>query len=195
MLDTHMIRRSVSEPVSDETLIASMATGDEQAAVTFVRRYQRRIFGLAKALLGDDTLAEEVSQETLLRVWRHAQIFDVRRGSATTWVLTITRNLSIDALRLRRAIAVDPEELVGLIGRDQRAERSFEQATNQAMIGSALVALPVEQRRAVVLATLYGYTADEVASREQIPLGTAKSRIRLGLSRLRADLGSHEEQL
>src|SRR5579875_2866849 len=69
-----------------------MAVGDEQAAVAFVRRYQRRAFGLAMSMLGDAQAAEDVAQEALLRVWRHAPVFDARRGSAATWVLAITRN-------------------------------------------------------------------------------------------------------
>ena len=89
--------------VSDEALLAGMAVGDQSAAVAFVRRYQRRVFGLAHSMTGDVGVAEDVAQEALIRVWRHAPVFDPRRGSVTSWVLTITRNLTIDALRLRRA--------------------------------------------------------------------------------------------
>ena len=97
---------------SDEALLAGMAIGDEGAGVAFVRRYQRRVYGLAVGLVGDHALAEDIAQEALLRAWRHAQVFDPRRASVATWVLTITRNLAVDALRLRRAVPTDPEKLI-----------------------------------------------------------------------------------
>src|ERR1700693_2225741 len=100
--------------VSDEALLAGMAVGDESAGVTFVRRYQRRVFGLALAMVGDHGQAEDIAQEALLRVWRHATVFDRRRASVATWVLTITRNLALDFLRLRRALPVSPDELLGM---------------------------------------------------------------------------------
>src|SRR4051812_46023868 len=84
---------------SDEALLAALAAGDEEAAVAFVRRYQRRVYGLAVTLLGDRDLADDVAQEAMVRAWRHAAAFDVRRGSVSTWLLAITRNLAIDALR------------------------------------------------------------------------------------------------
>jgi RNA polymerase sigma factor (sigma-70 family) len=95
---------------TDEALLASMAMGDQAAAVVFVRRYQRRVFGLAYSMTNDASVAEEVAQEALIRVWRHAPVFDHRRGSVTSWVLTITRNLTIDALRMRRAVPTDPDD-------------------------------------------------------------------------------------
>ncbi len=96
--------------LSDEALLAGMAVGDQSAAVTFTRRYQRRVFGLAYSMTSDAGLAEDVAQEAMVRVWRHAPVFDPRRGSVTSWVLTITRNLAIDALRMRRAVPTDPDD-------------------------------------------------------------------------------------
>ena len=84
---------SVATAPSDEALLAGVAQGDDEASVAFVRRYQKRVFGLAYSMIGDTAAAEEVTQEALIRVWRHAPVFDARRGSVTTWVLTITRNL------------------------------------------------------------------------------------------------------
>ena len=76
--------------LSDEALLAGMAVGDQSAAVTFTRRYQRRVFGLAYSMTNDAGVAEDVAQEAMIRVWRHAPVFDPRRGSVTSWVLTIT---------------------------------------------------------------------------------------------------------
>jgi RNA polymerase sigma factor (sigma-70 family) len=183
------VRKSAAADVgaSDEALLAGMAIGDERAAVAFVRRYQQRVYGLAVTMVGDPALAEEIAQEALLRAWRHAQVFDPRRASVATWVLTITRNLAVDALRLRRAVPTDPEKLTGLgmvSGGASPAERA-ESSDLGERVRSALASLPVEQRRAVVLASMYGYTAAEVSEAESVPLGTAKTRIRAGLLKLR----------
>ena len=175
---------------SDEALIAGMAVGDDRAAEAFVRRYHGRVFGLALGMVGDPGMAEEIAQEALLRAWRHAPVFDARRGSATGWVLTVTRNLAIDAIRQRRAVPTDPEALVapGLAGAGNWVEDAAAHGHLGPELRAALGALPVEQRRAVVLAALYGCTASEISSSEAIPLGTAKTRIRAGLSKLRAAL-------
>jgi len=177
----------VAQP-SDEALLAGMATGDERSSVEFVRRYQRRVFGLAYSMIGDATAAQDVAQEAMLRVWRHAQVFDARRGSVTTWVLSITRNLAIDSLRMRRAIPTDPDHFgqLGLVSLAQSPEDRAVASTAIPQIRSALAALPPDQRRALVLAAVYGRTAAEISEEEGIPLGTAKTRIRAGLSKVRA---------
>ena len=183
-----------SGEVSDEALLAGVAVGDKSAAVIFVRRYQRRVFGLAYSMTGDAGVAEDVAQEAMVRVWRHAPVFDPRRGSVTSWVLTITRNLAIDALRLRRAVPTDPNDLsLSMLASSERdpedaASRGDARATVQAVLGL----LPEEQRRAVVLAAVYGRTALEISESEGIPLGTAKTRIRTALIRLRAAIDNVE---
>lgn len=175
---------------SDEALLAGVAQGDNEASVAFVRRYQKRVFGLAYSMIGDTAAAEEVTQEALIRVWRHAPVFDARRGSVTTWVLTITRNLSIDALRLRRAVPIDPDEFLtlGLISNEGLPEESAMAGDSVPALRAALATLPTDQRRALVLATVWGKTAAEISESESIPLGTAKTRIRAGMSKLRATM-------
>ena len=174
--------------LSDEALLAGMAVGEQAAAVTFVRRYQKRIFGLAYSMTGDAGVAEDVAQEAMVRVWRHAPVFDPRRGSVTSWVLTITRNLAIDALRLRRAVPTDPDEFAASTAgsAEYNPEDSVRRSDIRHVVHTALDVLPEEQRRAVVLAAVYGRTALEVSEAEGIPLGTAKTRIRTALIRLRA---------
>lgn len=176
--------------LSDEALLAGMAVGDEASAVAFVRRYQRRVFGLAVSMLGDAQTAEDVAQEALTRVWRHAQIFDARRASAATWVLTITRNLAIDAMRLRRATPMDPTRflLLGEVSQDRSTEEAAVALLPDGDLAEALRSLPVEQRRALVLAVVYGLSAEAVSREESIPLGTAKTRIRAGLQKMRRAL-------
>jgi RNA polymerase sigma factor (sigma-70 family) len=182
-------KKTVAEVgASDEALLAGMAVGDEQAGVALVRRYQQRVYGLAVSMVGDPTLAEDIAQEAFLRAWRHAQVFDPRRASVATWILTITRNLAVDALRLRRAVATDPDKLIdmALAPGSASPEARAESSDVAERVRAALASLPVEQRRALVLASVYGYTADEVSKLESVPLGTAKSRIRNGLLKLRA---------
>jgi RNA polymerase sigma factor (sigma-70 family) len=173
---------------SDEALLAGMAVGDQGAAVSFVRRYQGRVYGLAFALLGDVAMAQDVAQEAFLRAWRHAVVYDSRRASASTWLLTITRNLALDVLRLRRPAVTDPSDLFweGLAARGPMTEERAEQSDTRRRAVAALRSLPPEQSRAVVLAAVYGFTAAEVGEREGVPLGTAKTRIRRGLMKLRA---------
>ena len=167
-----------------------MAAGDTAAATAFVRRHQQRVFGIALAVTGDRHLADDVAQEAFTRAWRAAATFDSRRGSASSWLLVITRNLAIDALRVRRGTPTDPRTLAAL------ALAAAEPSPVDQAIGAeeaerlreALRLVPVEQRRAVVLAGIAGMTGQEVADHEGIPLGTAKTRIRTGLRRLRDQL-------
>ncbi len=179
--------RSNAEGLSDESLLAGLAVGDHDAGTVFVRRFQNRVFGLAVSLVGDPALAEDIAQEALTRAWRHAQAFDPRRGSVAVWLLTITRNLAIDALRMRRADPTDPDVFAALDlttqggGPDDLAMRSHDTAR----LRGALAGLPTEQRRALVLAAFYGRTAKEIGESEGIPLGTAKTRIRAGMLKLR----------
>jgi RNA polymerase sigma-70 factor (ECF subfamily) len=174
--------------LSDEGLLAGMAVGEQAAAVTFVRRYQRRVFGLAYSMTGDTGVSEDVAQEAMLRAWKHAPVFDPRRGSVASWVLTITRNLAIDALRLRRAVPTDPDDFAAaaLRSNEHDPEDAVRRGDVRDLVRSGLDALPPEQRRAVVLAAVYGRTAMEISESEGIPLGTAKTRIRTALIRLRA---------
>ena len=170
--------------LSDEALLAGMAVGDQSAAVTFTRRYQRRLFGLAYSMTSDAGVAEDVAQEAMIRVWRHAPVFDPRRGSVTSWVLTITRNLAIDALRLRRAVPTDPDDFAAtaMASSEHNPEDAVRRGdARETRPGRRCGTLPEEQRRAVVLAAVYGRTALEISESEGIPLGTAKTRIRTAL--------------
>jgi len=180
----------VSADTPDDALLAGMAAGDQSSAAAFVARYQGRVFGLALAMVGDRAQAEDVAQEAFLRVWRHAPVYDARRGAVATWVLAITRNLAIDALRLRRAVPTDPELLVDLRqpSHDWLPEEAGISAGGVGRLRAAVAELPPEQRRALLLAAVYGWTAAEVGRAEQVPLGTAKTRIRTAMGKLRAAL-------
>jgi RNA polymerase sigma factor (sigma-70 family) len=173
---------------SDEALLAAVAVGDEMAGIAFVRRYQRRVYGLALSIVGDSHTAEDIAQEALVRAWRYAAVYDSRRASVATWLLTITRNLAIDQLRLRRATPIDPEEILrlGQQSPDPDPSEEAQKADATSRVRAALACVPSEQRRAVLLAAFHGLTAREIAAEESIPLGTAKTRIRAGLGKVRA---------
>ncbi len=176
---------------SDGELLARMAASEgDEAPELFVERFQRRVYGLAVTILADPRAAEDVAQEALLRAWRNAGAFDPRRGSAWSWLSTITRNLAIDALRVRRRVVLDGDGLQDLCVAAPTRDPSDVAVLHDdvAWLREALTTLPEEQRRAVVLAGVWGLTAREIAEREQIPLGTAKTRIRTALGRLRSAL-------
>lgn len=176
---------------SDDTLLASFALGDPDAAAAFIRRYQGRVYGLARTMVGDPDLAEDIAQEAFLRAWRNAQAYDSRRGSVHTWMLVITRSLAIDAMRLRRAQPVDPETFANLDWRAPAAagpEAAAETNAGVREVRAALEGLPPEQRQALLLAALCGRTAVEISEMESIPLGTAKTRIRTGMQKVRASM-------
>lgn len=172
--------------VTDESLLAGMATGDTEAAAAFVRRFQHRVFGLARTIVGDAAVAEEVAQEAFVRAWRHAAVYDARRGHVATWLLTITRNLAIDTVRLRREEPIDPSRLVlWLLADEAESGSSGAMSVSAEETRDALRRLPLEQAQAVTLSVFYGLTAKEVAGLLDVPLGTAKTRIRRGLAKLR----------
>jgi RNA polymerase sigma factor (sigma-70 family) len=181
---------------SDEALLAGLAAGDREAATEFVRRFQRRVYGLALTIVDDSGTAEDVAQETFVRAWRHAATYDARRGRVLTWLLAIARNVAIDITRPRRAEPLDPEVLTARLHREQSRDVPEEQSqlAERERLRQALDALPVEQRRAVLLAAFVGRTAREIGVLEGVPLGTAKTRIRTGMIRLREVLEVGDER-
>jgi RNA polymerase sigma-70 factor (ECF subfamily) len=171
--------------MSDDLLLAGLAVGDAELSVAFVRRFQGRVFGVALAVLGDPGLAEDVGQQAFERAWRHAALFDARRGAVTTWLTAITHNLAVDAARTQRAVPVDPLELADVVA-VSTPEGAAVEAESADEVRAAIRALPADQGRALVLAAFRGLTAREIAESEGIPLGTAKTRIRSAMLRLAA---------
>jgi RNA polymerase sigma factor (sigma-70 family) len=177
-------------PLSDESLLAGMAAGDSTAATAFVRRYQARVFGLARMVVGSAALAEDVAQEAFLKVWRHAGAYDARRGPVASWLLTITRNAAIDAVRYRREVPTDPDVLLGaLAGNAADLGGPGTDLETADYLRRALRELPREQSTPLVLMVFYGLTAKEIAARDGIPVGTVKTRVRRAYSVLRQRLG------
>lgn len=190
-----MWRGSGVDRLGDEALLAAVALDERDAAAVFVRRFQRRVFGLALTITSDRSAAEDVAQQAFERVWRHASTYDPRRGGVSTWVLTITRNLAIDSTRVRRALPVDDEVLAELLPLSRDGDPADGAATSDQVdrVRVALARLPEEQRRAVVLATVLARTSTEIAELEGIPIPTAKHRIQSGLRKLRTALVEQDQ--
>jgi RNA polymerase sigma factor (sigma-70 family) len=172
--------------LSDESLLAGMADGDQDAAATFVRRYQARVYGLAMTVTGVPAVAEEVAQESFVKAWRHASTYDARRGRVSTWLLTITRNTAVDAVRYRHEDPTDPSLLMALLSPPRRGSEDAQDTS--LLLREALAALPPGQREPILLMTFSGLTAKEIAARHDIPLGTVKTRVRRGLRAMRQRL-------
>jgi RNA polymerase sigma-70 factor (ECF subfamily) len=174
--------------MSDNLLLAGFGANDPQLAVAFVRRFQRAVFGIAFGVVGDPGMAEDIAQQAFVHAWRCADSYDVRRGAVRTWLMRITHNLAMDAVRIRRIRRIGP---VGLDEPHRLAVTIAPDPERPALAGEAwtrlrrsLAGLPAEQARAIVMAAVHGMTAREIAYIEEIPLGTAKSRIRAGMSKL-----------
>ena len=178
--------------LSDEALLAGMADGDQEAASVFVRRFQARVYGLALTVVGVPAVAEDVAQEAFVKAWRHASTYDPRRGRVSTWLLTITRNAAVDALRYRREDPTDPDLLMALLSPRHVPSAADDQET-LVTLRQALGELPQEQLRPILLMSFHGLTAKEIALQQQIPLGTVKSRVRRGLRRLGEKLGVRDD--
>jgi RNA polymerase sigma factor (sigma-70 family) len=177
---------------SDEAILSGYATGDPDAAAVFVERFRGRAFGLALVLTGDRAEAEEVAQDAFVRAWRYAASYDARRGSVATWLLRIVRNVALDRVRLvsRRQESMLDDQLVAAVG--PAAPDPAEGAGDRdaaARIVASMRALPAEQRQALLAVTLLGLSASEVSEAVGVPLGTVKTRIRLGLRKVRDQLG------
>ena len=174
--------------LSDESLLAGLGSGDPDAAADFLRRFQRRVFGLTFAILRDHAAAEEAAQESFMRAWRHASAYDPRRGTVAAWLLTIARNVSINMLPTRRFDPIDPELIVALAARRPHEDRTEAQVVDSELLREPLTRLPSDQRRPLVLAVFYGFTAREISELDGVPLGTVKTRIRSAMLKLRSQL-------
>ena len=180
-----VLRRPSADGRSDDLLLAGLGAADPDLSLAFVRRFQRTVYGVAYTVLSDARLAEDVAQQAFERAWRHAAVYDARRGLVSSWLSSITHNLAVDAVRGRRPTPLDPADLESLVAAVTRTPEGDALAHENAReLRAAIAGLPPEQARALVLAAYRGLTAAEVAAAEGIPLGTAKSRIRAAMLRL-----------
>lgn len=172
-------------------LLRQSARGDQQAFAALYDQMADRVYGLCLRVVRDPSQAEEVVQEAMLEVWRTAARFDSARGSAAAWILTITHRKAVDRVRSAEASTrrdTTYHQQNQAIEHDTTADAA--QASIEAgRVRKALATLTPVQREALELAYFGGYTHTEVAAMLDLPLGTAKTRIRDGLIRLRDAMG------
>jgi RNA polymerase sigma-70 factor (ECF subfamily) len=190
-----VLRVRSNQPTSDSALMRAFARRDQGAAEELYGRFASRVYGLGIVMLGNDAMAQDLVQDTFVKLWRSADRFDARRGRLETWVLLVARSLAIDALR-RRVLDARSMERIGVeretsseAGPDEIAET--EDMADRAR--RAMASLSSGQRAALELAYFGGKTSAEVAELEGIPIGTAKTRIRTALLKLREALEEHRD--
>ena len=194
---------SVSMPLAhanvmtdDLSLVAGMARGDERSAGMLYDRHGAVMYGLALRMVGEPADAEDVVLDAFAQAWREAERYEATRGSVIGWLTTIVRTRALDTIRARGrrsrmidAAAVRLDEPAAM-GEGVRApDRAVEDSERAVAVSSALKMLPDAQRRAIELAFFEGLSHQEVAERLREPLGTVKTRIRLGMLKLRDALG------
>lgn len=164
-----------------------MQRGDQSSVTALYDRHGGAAYGLAYRITNDGSLAEDVVQEAFVSVWKQCGRFDTNRGQVRSWLLTIVHHKAIDAVRRRtnrpeRRLPEGPEEFVD---GQARPEQLAEMTMDATAVREAVALIPEEQRKTVLMAYFEGLTHVEIAERMEVPLGTVKSRLRIGLEKMR----------
>ena len=173
--------------LADEDLISLVEASDAEAFATLYDRHSRAAFSLAFRMMGDRQAAEDLVQDTFLKVWRNASSYRAERGSVRTWVLSIVHNRGIDQLRSLASRRRTQDKVEASAPRSQPSEAFAETWRNSQrdQVREALNTLPPEQLKILELAYFSGYTHVEISELLSLPLGTVKGRMRLGLKKIR----------
>jgi RNA polymerase sigma-70 factor (ECF subfamily) len=171
--------------LSDEALLSLVASSDDQALAELYDRFGRVAYGLALRILRDETLAQDAVQEAFLDVWRSADRFLAERAKASTWILTVVHRRAVDLVRREDRRRGEPLERAAEPAAPTTAEDEATLGFERRLVQKALAQLTPEQREALELGYYGGLTQSELAERLGEPLGTIKSRMFTGLSRLR----------
>ena len=178
-------------------LISKTALGDEEALGMLYDRTSSQVYGLALRVLNDPAIAEEVTLDVYMQVWKQANQFNVNRGKPIVWLAVLTRSRAIDRLRVRRSEHVHPEDLGVLEGvwdDSRNPEDSSVKSEQRSLVREALGTLSQEQRVVIELAYFGGLSQSEIAAKVGEPLGTVKTRARLGMIKLRNFLGPFQNE-
>ena len=173
----------------DAALVRRIADGDETALAAFYDRWVQPVYSLVVAILKDADEAEDVVEEAFWQVWQHAASYDASRGTVRTWLLTIGRSRALDRLRSRNRLREDAADDIADL-RDPAPDPLLdaEGTERREMVKRALAMLPDDQRIALELAYFRGMSQSEIGDFLEEPLGTIKTRMRLGLQKLRSAL-------
>jgi RNA polymerase sigma-70 factor (ECF subfamily) len=180
---------------SVESLVTAIAGGDVDAFDALYGRVAGAVLGVALRVLRDPDLAQDVAQEALVEVWRQATRFDPSRGSAMAWLMTIAHRRAVDRVRREQTQSGLAARAAAMheVPQSDEVPATVERTLDAARVRRALAGLSPVQREAIELAYWRGYTHQEVSIVLAVPLGTAKTRIRDGLIRLRDALTAEEE--
>lgn len=187
-----------TQQLSDADLIGQASQGDARALEVLYERYSRVVFSFALRIVNDALIAEELLQEVFFRAWQQGGSFRASKGTFLTWLLSITHNMAIDEVRKRkrrpqRSDSDDPDLVLAAVpDTGPSVEDEVWSRTLRERIGRALDTLPAAQREAIELAYFKGMTHREIAETLGEPLGTIKTRMRLGMQKLRDHLDSNE---
>ena len=180
-----------NESLGDENLLTLIAHGDKDALECFYERYSTQVFSLARYMLKDEAIAEEIAQDVFLAVWQKASTFKANRGSPKGWLMSIAHHRVIDhvrsAKRARASMDRMAQEMASLeklyqVRTEDEALRNIESQE----IAKALQSIPEAQRTVILMSYFQGYSQSEISEILDQPLGTVKTRIRLGMQKLRA---------
>ena len=186
------------EGLDDGELLSMIQQQDRGALEALYDKYGGAVYSLAMRMLSDTGAAQEVTQDTFFNVWRRASSYHSQRGKVTSWLFSIAHHRTIDELRRRRRVQSQVQDGVDLTNKpSEGADDPVAYATAQyerSQLKDALHTLRVEQREVVELAYFGGLTHSEIAKHLDQPLGTVKTRMRLGLRKLREALGPHVQE-
>lgn len=200
-ISSYHMGEGVNATLNDAALVVAMAKGDESAAASLYDRHSATVMALVFRMVGDRTDAESIVLETFMQAWRTATRFDSQRGSAASWLFTMARTRALDFLRsAKRQARLVPMSVDDVPGESLAApERSghpavdLEENEQRRAVAAALKSLPDNQRIVIELAYYEGLSQSEIAERLAEPLGTVKTRARLGMIKLRDALRPHAE--
>lgn len=182
----------------DDQLVARMTDGDVDALDVLYDRYARAVFSFAVRIVRDGRVAEEVLQEAFMRTWQQSARFELNRGNYASWLLSITHNLAIDEVRKsqRRPQKADMVDITDVLRSEVDTTVNIEEAAEATelrdVIRTAMSQLPDAQRRTIELAYFEGLSQREIAAFLNEPLGTIKTRMRLGMQKLKDVLSQQE---
>jgi RNA polymerase sigma-70 factor (ECF subfamily) len=185
----------VVEDLSDLELVERIRKRDEAALGTLYDRYGTLLFTVSLRIVGDRESAEEITQESFLKIWQRPDLFDDSRGGLRTWLVSITRNRSVDLLRSKQSPR-RPETALENVEQQLSTPDTWEEVSRgltAQRVRAAVGELPPDQRRVVELAFFGGYRHTEIAQIAGIPEGTVKSRLRLALDKIRKAMAGEED--
>jgi RNA polymerase sigma-70 factor (ECF subfamily) len=189
-------RQSDIRVLADEELMHLVRAGDAQAFEIVFDRHSGAAFSLAYRMCGRQAMAEDIVQEAFVSLWRSGARYDATRGSVRTWVLSVVRNRTIDAFRRESAKGsrdVSEEGIAERMAAPELTDAEVERRDEARQVRKALVELPPDQRQVIELAYFGGFTHSQIADMLELPSGTVKGRMRLGLTKMRLALGDSPE--